>query len=233
MIKLYSFGKKFGVADPSPFVLKVDAYMRIAGVQFESIAHPNNLRKAPKGKLPFIDDNGSLVSDSQDIILHLKKNPEHDLDHHLTNEQKAISYLVTKSLDENLYFILVYSRWMRDDTWPTIKKAFFGKMPFPLKQIVPGIARKQIIKNLKGQGIARHSNEEILKLLHFSLKALTDLLGNKTYFFGDKISSLDATVYGLLAEFTLVTLENPFNTITNGYPCLVKYCKNIHGKYYS
>jgi glutathione S-transferase len=122
---------------------------------------------------------------------------------------------------------------MRDDTWPTIKKAFFGKMPFPLKQIVPGIARKQIIKNLKGQGIARHSNEEIQKLLHCSLKALTDLLGNKTYFFGDKISSLDATVYGLLAEFTLVTLENPFNTITKGYPFLVKYCKNIHGKYYS
>ncbi len=27
MIKLYSFGPGFGVADPSPYVLKVDIYM--------------------------------------------------------------------------------------------------------------------------------------------------------------------------------------------------------------
>lgn len=232
MIKLYSFGKKFGVADPSPFVLKVDAYMRMAGIKFESIARSSNLGKSPKGKLPFIDDNGSIIADSQDIIVHLKKNPQQDLDHHLTDEQKAINYLVTKSLDENLYFILVYSRWMRDDTWPTIKQAFFGGMPFPLKQIVPNIARKQVIKNLKGQGIARHSNEEIQQLLHCSLKALTDLLGHKAYFFGDKPSSLDATAYGVLAGFILVSLDNPFNSIAKSYPSLVKYCESIKKEYY-
>ncbi|MEA1888330.1 MAG: glutathione S-transferase family protein, partial [Pseudomonadota bacterium] len=62
MIKLYGFGNNFGVADASPFVLKVDAYMRMAGIQFENIPGLVNLRKAPKGKLPFIDDNGKIIA---------------------------------------------------------------------------------------------------------------------------------------------------------------------------
>jgi len=126
MIKLYTFGEKFGVADPSPFVLKVDAYFRMAAIEFENINLPNNLTKAPKGKLPFIDDGGEIVADSQAIIEHVKSYSNKDLDKDLTNEQQAIAYLVTKSLDENLYFVLVYSRWVRDDTWPLLKEAFFS-----------------------------------------------------------------------------------------------------------
>jgi hypothetical protein len=56
MIKLYSFGPSFGVADPSPYVLKVDVYMRMANIEFTSVPDVKNLQKAPKGKLPFITD---------------------------------------------------------------------------------------------------------------------------------------------------------------------------------
>jgi len=233
MIKLYSFGENFGVTDPSPFVLKVNTYMRMCKIEFESIAHPKNLNLAPKGKLPFIEVDGEKIPDSQQIIAHLKKRPEQDLDSHLNDEQKAIAYLVTKSLDENLYFVLVHSRWLRDDTWPTIKNAFFGKLPFPLKQLVPGIVRKQIRKGLKGQGIGRHSNQEMQQILRCSLQALSDLLGAKKYFFGDKPSSLDATVYAFLAAFILVNLDNPFNTIAKGYPNLVDYCQRVNAEYFS
>ncbi|NRA22809.1 MAG: glutathione S-transferase N-terminal domain-containing protein, partial [Oceanospirillaceae bacterium] len=114
MIKLYSFGPHFGVADPSPFVLKVDAYLRMAGIEFENISDPNNLSRAPKGKLPFIDDQGELIADSQFIFTHFQDTPQTDLDLHLNEQQKAIAYLTAKSLDENLYFVLVYSRWLRD-----------------------------------------------------------------------------------------------------------------------
>ncbi len=232
MIKLFSFGKNFGIVDPSPFVLKVDAYMKMADIPFERIVKPNNLNKAPKGKLPFIDDNGTIVADSQAIIAHLKKNPKQDIDKALTDEQKAINYLVTKSLDENLYFILVYSRWLRDDTWPKVKQAFFGKLPFPLKQIIPAMIRRQVSKGLKGQGLARHSNEEIQQILRASLQALTDLLGDKNYFFGDRVSSLDATAYGFLAGFILVELDNPYNQIAREYKSLVSYCERVNGEFY-
>ena len=233
MIKLYSFGKHFDVVDPSPFVLKVDAYMRMAGIEFENINHPKNLSNAPKGKLPFIEDKGKIIADSQFIFSYFQNKLNCDLDAQLSEEQKAIAYLVTKSLDENLYLVLVYSRWLRDDTWPLIKQSFFGKMPAPLKLIVPYIIRKQVAKGLKGQGITRHSNDELQTILKCSLQSLSDLLGSKRYFFGDKPSSLDATAYGFLAEFILTNINNPFNDIAQGYPVLVDYCNNIKKEYYS
>jgi len=233
MIKLFSFGSKFGVADPSPFVLKVDAYMRMAGIQFESIAKPDNLNKAPKSKLPFIDDNGVIIADSQAIIEHLKQTATQNLDGYLSDEQKAICYLVTKSLDENLYFILLYSRWYRDDTWPIVNQTFFGSLPFFLKWFVPKMVRKQVLKSLHGQGTSRHSDDEIRQLLRHSLQSLTDLLGSKTYFFGDKPSSLDATCFGFLAQAILVNIDNPFNQIAREYKTLVDYCERIKERYYS
>jgi len=233
MIKLYTFGEKFGVADPSPFVLKVDAYLRMAGIDFENINRPDNLSKAPKGKLPFIIDGNKTIADSQAIIEYIKTNPDNDLDRLLSDEQRAIAYLITKSLDENLYFVLVYSRWFRDDTWSLLKDAFFSQLPFPIRHIVPTIVRKQVVKGLKGQGIARHNNKEIQHILHCSLKSLSDLLGSKRYFFGDNPSSLDSAAFGFLAELILVNIDNPFNSIAKSYPSLVSYCQNIQAKYYS
>lgn len=56
MIKLYGFGKRFGVVDGSPFVVKVDLYMRMASIEFEVESDFNAIKKSPKGKLPFIED---------------------------------------------------------------------------------------------------------------------------------------------------------------------------------
>ena len=75
MIRLYSFGSSFGVMDPSPFVVKVDVFMKMVQLPYEVIEGAENLKIAPKGKLPFIsdnDDNGETkVADSQAIIEYL------------------------------------------------------------------------------------------------------------------------------------------------------------------
>lgn len=233
MIKLYAFGETFGVADPSPFVLKLSAYLRMAGIEYTNICRPDNLKNAPKGKLPFIEHKGNIIADSQIIIEYLKEIPEYNLDKDLTDEQKAIVYLITKSLDENFYFLLVYSRWIKKDTWPVIKEAFFSELPFPIKQFVPKIIRNQVKKALYGQGTSRHSEKELKGILHLSLKSLSDLLGDKKYFFGDKPSSLDSAAYGFLAQFISVDIDNSFNSIAKSYPNLVNYCANITSDYYS
>lgn len=232
MIKLYGFGSKFGVTDPSPFVLKINTYMRMAKIDFESVNLFSNLRKSPKGKLPFIIDGDKRVADSQFIIQHFKEKYGDTLDTHLSSEQQALVYLITKSLDENFYFTLVYSRWLQNDTWPLVNKAFFGKLPFILRTLVPAIARKSVANSLKGQGITNHSCDEIKQICRNTLQSLSDLLGDKDYFFGDKPSSLDATAYAFLAEFILVNFDNPFNQIAREYTVLVNYCQRIQQEYY-
>ncbi len=232
MITLHGFGENLGVKDPSPMVLKVDAYMRMAGINFSTNNHPNNLQKAPKGKLPFIVDDGKTIADSQFIIEYLKANHA-DLDEHLSKAEKAQAYLQTKSLDENLYFCLVYSRWMCDDTWQIVKKAFFGKLPPVVRSLVPKLVRKKLARNLQGQGIGKHSHEEILHITQQSFVALSDLLSDKDYFFGQEPSSFDASAYGMLASYIESDIDDEFTQLAKTYTNLVEYCKRIKNRFYS
>jgi len=232
MIKLYGFGANFGVADPSPFVLKTDLYLRVAGIDFESVTSMSNLSKAPKGKLPFIEDDGQLISDSFFIRRHLKEKYGVDFDDHLSAEQRASAYLVSKALDEDLYWCLVYSRWIREDTWPLSKQAFFGALPFPLKQIIAAVSRRGVRSALNKQGLGRHSDEEIQQLYTQSIDSLAQLLGDKSYFFGAQMSSLDITAFAILANLILSEIDNPFARIARSHENLRHFCQRIQEKYY-
>jgi hypothetical protein len=206
--------------------------MRMANIEFEAIPDAGNLKKAPKGKLPFIVDGDITVADSQFIISYLQNKFHVELDSNLSDEQKGIAYLVGKSLDENLIWCLVYSRWVKDDTWPYIKEAFFGSMPFPLKVIVPVLARKGVINALQKQGLGKHSDEEIKIIANQTFKSLSEILGEKAYFFGKSPSTFDATAFGFLSQFISVSLNNPINELARNYGNLVVYCNNIKAKYY-
>ena len=233
MIKLIGFGPAFGVADPSPFVVKVDLLLRMCNIPYEYVADPGALRRAPKGKLPLIEDQGTTIPDSYFIFEYLRDRNLLNIDDHLTPEQRGIAHLVTKSLDENFYWTLVYSRWMRDDTWPTIRKTIFGKMPLPLRWIVPGIVRNGTRKTLHKHGIGRHNEAEIMQIFEHSLQSLSEMLSEKAYFFGDKPSSLDATAFAFLSSLILVTIDNPFNAMARSYPNLVAFCQRNQQRYYA
>ncbi len=237
MIKLYGFGASFGVMDPSPFVVKVDAFMKMAQLPYEVIPSADNLKKAPKSKLPFIVDNtqstSTTVADSQAIIEYLNEKYQVSLDEHLSPEQRAQAYLFTKSLDENLYWCLVYSRWILEDTWQVVNNTFFGSLPLPLRLFVPSLIRRGVKKNLHGQGIGRHSKDEILAISDKSFAALSTLLADKNYFFGDKQSSFDATAYSILCQFICVNCDNEFNAKAKSYPNLVQFCQRIEQTYYA
>ena len=232
MITLYGFGKSFGLVDASPFVLKVDAYLRFAEIKYETNNASNNLQKSPKGKLPFINDGNRKIADSQAIIQYLIEQYGDKLDSELSQNQKAQSYLITKSLDENLYFCLVYSRWLCDDTWPLIKRQFFDFLPPVIKSIVPALVRKSVKKSLKGQGLTCHSHAEILDICQHSLSALSELLGNKPYLFGEAPTSLDASCYGHIVGFIMSDIHNPFNQMAQEFTNLLDYCKRIEQQYY-
>ena len=232
MIKLFGFGGAFGVVDPSPFVMKVDAFLRISGLPYQYIGNPNALRRAPKKKLPVIDDGGKIVADSYFIMEYLKDKYQLDIDKHLTSEQQGLCHLLTKSLDENFYWCLVYSRWIREDTWPLIKSKLFGGMPPIMKQIIPPLIRRGVRKTLHQHGIGRHNENEMLQIFEHSLQSLQKVLGNKPYFFGEKISSFDAAAFGMLASFIVVEIDNPYNQLARSYQPLVDFCHRVQAAYY-
>lgn len=233
MIKLYGFGPGFNITDLSPFVLKIDAYLRMAGIEYESITGIKNLARAPKGKLPFITDGDTMIADTFFILDYLQKKYDYPIDGHLSAEHKALSGLLMKSLDENFYWCIVYSRWSSDGIWPIVKKEFFKDMPFPLKHIAPFIARRGIKAALVEHGMGRHSDDEIIQIANRTLTDLSVLLSDKKYFFGDSPSTFDAVAYAFLAQVTLSTLDNPLNQLARNFDNLVQFCKHINLKYYA
>jgi len=236
MINLHGFGPNLGVMDASPFVVKADVFLKMSGLDYKNVSGLKNMKKAPKGKLPYIsikgDNETTLIADSQVIIDYLMKKYELQLDTHLSEEQTAHAYLMTKSLDENLYWCLLYCRWNLEETWPTVKAAFFRKMPIWLRVIVPSLYRRTVKKSLYAQGMGRHSYDEVTDIADKSFKALADVLGDKAYFFGDNPSSFDATVYAFLCQFITAKCPNKLNDKAQSYDNLVRFCHRIEKQFY-
>ena len=92
--------------------------------------------------------------------------------------------------------------------------------------------KKKVCKNLHGQGLGRHSKEEVLAISDKSFAALSTLLADKAYFFDGKPSSFDATVYSILCQFISVDCDNEFNAKARSYSNLVQFCQRIEKEYY-
>lgn len=233
MITLYHFGANYGLPDASPFCLKVDTYLRVAGIDYTSNAGFENLRHSPKGKLPYIEDDGKIIADSTFIIDHLKEKYGDNLDKELNPEQRATAHAFIKMMEENLYWCMVYSRWIDEQAWPAIKKDYFGHLPFPLKIIIPTLARKGIKKSLFFHGLGRHSGEEILAIAKKDLTALSNQLGSNEYFLINKPTTLDVVAFAFLSEFILPEYKSNFNESARSFDNLVKFVKHMKRKYYS
>jgi len=71
MITLYTFGPYLRLPDGSLFVTKAMLLLKFAGLEFSE--DRGGYHKAPKGKLPFIDDEGLIAADSTSSFSHREK----------------------------------------------------------------------------------------------------------------------------------------------------------------
>src|SRR5215468_4326977 len=127
MITLHTFGPAFGLPDPSPFVTKVEVLLKMAGLPYRTDA--TGLRGAPKGKLPYIDDDGERVADSTFIRWHLENKYRIDFEKGLSPEQRAIAWAFEKMMEDNLYWALVDARWFDEANFAKGPKKFLQKNP--------------------------------------------------------------------------------------------------------
>ena len=231
MIRLYQFEPAFGLPNASPFCMKLETYLRMSGLPFE-IAPNANVMKAPKGKMPYIEDNGHAIADSTLIIEYLKKTYGDKLDAKLSSEQRAIALAMQRLMEENLYWAAVYSRWFEPDGWRLTQQAFFGKLPPPVKTIVSAVARRGMKRELHGHGMGRHTSDEIYAIGKADIGALADLLGDRPFVMGAEPTSIDAVAYAFLANLIWVPLDTPLKRYALSRPNLEAYCQRMKSRYY-
>lgn len=230
MIELYQFRPKFGVPNLSAFCLKLETWLKMSGLEYKSI-YQDDPRTAPLGKLPYIKDKNKTLSDSSLIIEYLTKAYSVQMDAHLDDEQKAIAHACQVMIEERLYWAVVYHRWI-GDCWPVLKQSVFSVLPPVIRQLVPILIQKQVKRDLHGQGIGRHSVEQINAFAAKDIEALSVLLADKPYLLGDKLSSIDAVMYAMLCEILQSELETPLHAMAEQYPNLVAYQLRLGNEYF-
>lgn len=231
-ITLYQFPAAFGLPNPSPFCMKVETYLRMAGIAYTSRYGMYQLR-APKKKLPYIQDDGRVVADSHLIIDYLEANYGGRLDAALTPAQRAQGTAILRLLEDSLYWVLLYARWIDDAGWPMTRQAFFGALPAPLRWFVPSVARRSLRQQLHAQGTGRHQPDEIYNIGTADIAALALLLGEQAYFLGADPTSVDAAAYAFLANILDVPLDMPLLQAARAHANLPAYCERMRARYYA
>lgn len=232
MITLYQFPTAFGLPNLSPFCMKVETYLRMAGLAYRC-DNRGLLQKAPKGKLPFIDDDGSRIADSTFIIEYLQRKYGDPFDAPLAPRQRALGVVIRRLLEENLYWALIYLRWIDDAGFAAARQAFFAALPAPLRLIVPPLARRSVRQEIHGHGLGRHRPEEIMAIGCTDLTALAELLGEQAYFLGDAPTTLDASAYAFLANILVFPEDSPLARHARSLPALPAYCRRMRERYFS
>jgi glutathione S-transferase len=231
MITLYQFPKHFDLPNLSPFCAKVECFLRMADLEY-TVTPVSDARKAPKGKCPYIDHNGTLVADSEIILDYLQDTYAINLDAALSREQKAFSRAIQAMLDERLYWAAVYSRWVDAQTWPKVSQLFFGDMPFPLNKIIPLVARRGIKGQLYGHGMGRHSEAEIYAFGKADIVAIANILGDKPFIHGEQPSRVDAVVFSYVVNFIVPAFESPLRDETLKHANLIDYNQRMMTTYF-
>jgi glutathione S-transferase len=231
MITLFSFGPYFGLPDGSPFVIKAMLLLKFAGVEYTE--DRGGFGKAPKGKLPYINDDGLIVADSTFIRFHIEKKYGFDFDAGLTPEQGAVAWAIEKMCEEHLYFALLATRWLDDANFAKGPAQFFKAVPMPLRPIVQSLVRRKVEKTLKLQGFSRHTPAERDALAIADIDALATLIGDKAFLLGEKPCGADATVFAFVASVLTPVFDTQIRTAAERHPNLAAYKERITRLYLS
>jgi glutathione S-transferase len=234
MIKVHKFGPAFGLPDASPFVMKVETYLRLKGLAYETLTA--DVRKAPRKQFPVVDVDGKIIPDSTAIVDHFEAQGE-KLDAHLDAKQRAVGQAFKSMLEEHLYFCILYMRWTTDDGWAVFQPALrdmMGAMGVPgfLRGMVSGQARKYTSGRTATQGLGRMPRADVVATANSLVDAFAVQLGEGPYFFGEKPTTYDATGYAFAAGVLCPAFDNEVRKHAASRDNLVAYESRIKDKYW-
>ena len=225
MLTLYSYPTLFGVADNNGYGLKVFAFLRLAGVPFRH-EHIFDASKAPRGQLPYIVDGKDTVGDSETIVGFVTKKYRLTIDAALSPAQRTTDLLITRMLDD-LYWVMSYSRWQDERFWPAFRAALLREHPSLTED---GLARAKAFNHQRYhyQGIGRFDPDAAMARGVADLGALAALIPSQSYLHGESPTSIDAAVYGFIANIYFYDIDTPLKQFVVINENIVRHCRAIH-----
>lgn len=227
---LYATRPAFGLPDSSPFVMKAEVQLQMAGLAYDKVA--SIPPQAPNGKLPYLVDGEETISDSTFIRAHVERSYGIDLDAGLDARQRAEAWAIERLLEDHLYFAMVWFRWIDPDN--------FAKGPSQFASGATEVEREQMRRllqdrkqaDLRAQGIGRHTPDQIATLGERSIDALARLLGDRRHLMGEASSGVDATAFAMLAGVSTPFFDTPLRRAVEARPNLVDYVERMMRRHF-
>lgn len=235
MIQVYKFGPAFGLPDASPFVTKVETYLRIVGEKYETVT--GDVRKAPRSQLPFVKIDDKIIPDSSQIVAYVEGKRAEKLDAWLDPRERAVALAFKTMLEEHFYFAVLYFRWATEDGWavfrPNLMQALgnYG-VPSFLRGMVSNRARAQVVGRAERQGVGRKPREEVAAIAADIIDALSLQLADRPYFCGDRPTTFDATVYAFVGGMLCPAFDNEPHRHAKSKANLVAYHARLREQYW-
>ena len=205
MITLITYPAQFGTRSSSPFCIKAEYLLNMAGVPWQR-QDENDPRKWPKAKLPAITVDTDIIGDSDGIRLYLEGQGA-DFDKNLTDIEKAHSHTFIRMAEEHMYFHLVMDRWGNDAVWPTIRNVYFRDIPKLPRLIITRGLRAKRMKGILAQGLGRLSPAERMERLEPDLQAIRSQLSQGDFLFGSEPCVADTSVASVLAAMRATPIK--------------------------
>jgi glutathione S-transferase len=225
MLTLFSYPGLCGVTDNNPYGLKVYAFLKLCNIPFRH-EHIFDASKAPRGQLPYIVDADQTISDSDVIISHLIEKHSLAIDEGLTPVQRNTHLLVRRMLDD-LYWVMSFSRWKDERFWPLFRDTILRTHPNVTVDALE-TAREYNFKRYYFQGIGRYEPDDAYAKGIADLNVLAELLPGSGFMFGAKPGSIDAGLYGFIANIYFYEIDTPLKKVLTSKENLVAHCRAIH-----
>lgn len=236
VVNLVQFPRCHTIVSPSPFAVKLETWLRMNNIKYHNVSNEFN-KASSKGQIPFIELGGRQFADSNFIIEQLRTQFKTEIDASLSPQEVAQARAFTALVEESLFRVLQCDR-SKNFGWLATDNGYMPLLPSLKKFIFKNLVLKQMQSQLKkvthAQGYGRHSQEEIEEIAKKDLSALSTQLGSKSFMFGEQPSTVDATMFGLLVQFT----DTPLNLdkikpyMEDSTPNLVEFVKRMKERYW-
>jgi glutathione S-transferase len=231
MLKVYTFAPAWGLPTPSSFGLKLETWLRMASIPYEC-EYVTRPMASPKRTVPWICDGETLLADSGFILEYLRDKYDDPLRRDLTAQQQATAHAVRRMLEEYLARIIGYTRWLTEENWAQTRDIAFGEMEEPWKSDISAKAREKMREDMELHGIGRHTPDEVQHLGTVDIQAIEELLGAKPYLFGDQPHDVDASIFGVLAQFIVPPLDCAISDYARSSQVLTAYIEHMLRDYF-
>ncbi|XP_047484501.1 failed axon connections homolog isoform X2 [Penaeus chinensis] len=226
VVVLHMFNRGYTCPSLSPFVVKLETYLRMADIPYQ-IDHDEPM--GVKGKSPWITLNGEDMADSQLIMEYLGPKYRKDLTSHLTPEEKAVAHSLQIMIDEYFLWCLIVWRYVQERGRPLANSM---KLPVGSRFMISFFVKK-VTEATRLQGIGRHSFQEVEAMGRKCLQSLSTYLGQKPYLMGDKPTEVDCSAFGMLAQVVWCSPNSGYlRMLETDFKNLYDYCQRMKEKFY-